>query len=309
MIRNSIVLGMVISLAACGAPKEGDQPVAATESVVEVVARGLTIEAPREIPSGWTTFRFRNESPMVHFAVIEKLPEGQGMASQQREVAPVFQAGLELLAAGDVDRAMAKFGELPPWFGEVVFLGGPGLTSPGRVSEATVELAPGTYLLECYVKTGGVFHSFNPDSSMTGMVHEFTVTDAPSGHAAPTASVQLDISSTAGIAMTGTPAAGPQTFAVHFTDQIVHENFVGHDVHLARLPEGANLDALEAWMDWSRPAGLETPPPIEFVGGLNEMPAGSTGYFTATLEAGQYALVSEVPGTRAKGMLQLFTVE
>ena len=38
------------------------------------------------------------------------------------------------------------------------------------------------------------------------------------------------------------------------------------------------------------------------------MPAGSTGYFTVTLEPGDYAWVSEVPGASSKGMLKRFSV-
>lgn len=305
------ILMIGVAMAACGPGDSAEAPesAATADPVVEVIARGLTLEAPTEIPSGWTTFRFINESPMVHFALIEKLPEGQGLDAQQREIAPVFQQGMDLLSTGDFDAAMSKFGELPAWSGEVVFLGGPGLTSPGRVSEASVELQPGTYLLECYVKTAGIFHSYNPDSTGYGMVHEFVVTATPSERTPPTAAVQLEISSENGIDMSGTPAAGRQTFSVSFVDQMVHENFVGHDVHLARLAEGADLEGLENWMDWSQPTGLQTPSPVEFLGGLNEMPAGSTGYFTVDLEPGQYLLVSEVPGTEAKGLRHAFTVE
>jgi hypothetical protein len=132
--------------------------------VVEVVARGLSFEMPSEIPSGWTTLRFRNVSPMTHFAVIERVPEGQGLVSQQEAVAPVFQ-------------------------------------------------------------------------------------------------------------------------------------------------EDQDLSALEAWMDWTQPTGLITPAPAEFLGGLNEMPAGATGYFTVTLQPGEYAWIAEVPGAQANGMLTTFPVE
>lgn len=277
--------------------------------LVEVVARGLTLEAPDEIAAGWTTFRFRNESPMTHFVVVERVPEGQGIASQQTEVAPVFQEGMDLLAAGDADGAMAKFGELPAWFGEIVFFGGPGLTAPGLTSEATVLLEPGTYLLECYVKTNGVFHSYNPDPTVFGMVHEFRVTPDATAATEPTPTVRLSVSSSTGIEMTGSPGAGQNMVAVHFTDQTVHENFVGHDVHLFRVPDGLDLAQVERWMDWTRPDGLQTPAPVEFLGGLNEMPAGSTGYFAVTLTPGTYAWVSEVPGSAAKGMLRTFTVE
>ncbi len=265
-------------------------------------------DAPDVIPSGWTTFRFRNESPVVHFIVVEKMPAGHGVEAHQAEVAPVFQDGLNLLVAGQVDSALQRFGDLPAWFSEIVFLGGPGLTASGRTSQATVYLEPGTYLLECYVKTDGVFHSFNPDPDTYGMVHQFTVTEEPSGAAEPSATVRIEISAAGGIVMEGTPQPGKQTVAVHFIDQTVHENFVGSDVHLVRVTQEPDLEALERWMDWSQPGGLQTPAPAIFLGGLNEMPAGRTGYFTVVLEPGDYAWISEVPGSLEKGMLKRFHV-
>jgi hypothetical protein len=276
---------------------------------MEVVARGLTLEAPDEIPSGWTTLRFSNEAEITHFVVVERLPEGQSEASQQAEVAPIFQDGMNLLAAGDPDAALEAFGALPPWFGEIVFLGGPGLTGPNAVSGATIHLEPGTYLLECYVKTGGVFHSFNPDPAVHGMVHEFRVTAETTDVPEPTPTLEIAISSSEGIRVDGTPSAGDHTIAVRFTDQTVHENFVGHDVHLARLSADADPATVAAWMDWRTPTGLQTPAPADFLGGLNEMPAGSVGYFDVTLAPGRYVLVSEVPGSGDKGMLHEFTVQ
>lgn len=276
--------------------------------VMTVVSTGLTLDAPGEVPAGWTTVRFANESPMTHFVVVERVPDGQGLVTQQEQVAPVFQDGMDLLVAGDVDAALARFGDLPPWFGEIVFMGGPGLTAPGVVSEATVFLEPGTYLLECYVKTGGVFHSYNPDPAIYGMVHEFVVTDDASGADEPEASVRLSISSAGGIEVEGELTAGEQTVAVRFVDQVVHENFVGHDVHLVGIDDELDLERLEGWMDWRAPDGLQTPAPARFLGGINEMPAGTTGYFTVALAPGRYAWISEVPGSAEKGMFVEFTI-
>ena len=59
-------------------------------------------------------------------------------------------------------------------------------------------------------------------------------------------------------------------------------------------------------MDWTRVGGLETPAPARFVGGLNEMPAGSEAYLHLDLEPGRYAWIAEVPGAAALGMLQVF---
>ncbi len=311
MMRLGLATVLVILTGGC-APSD-DTPSASldgsdTQGVVDVIARGLTLMAPDEIPSGWTTFRFSNESPMIHFVLVERVPDGQGIESQQAQVAPVFQDGLDLLGAGEVDAALERFGDLPAWFGEIVFLGGPGLTSPGRTSQATVYLEPGTYLLECYVKTGGIFHSYNPDPSSYGMVHEFTVTDETSEAVEPSATIQIEISTAGGIVVEGELVPGEHTVAVHFVDQTVHENFVGHDIHLVRVAGDLDLGELERWMDWTQAMGLQSPAPAEFLGGTNEMPAGTTSYFTVVLEPGNYAWVSEVPGSAEKGMLKPFRV-
>ena len=215
---------------------------------------------------------------------------------------------MNLIVAGDTDSAMAKFGELPEWFGRIVFLGGPGLVAPGRVAEASVYLEPGTYLLECYVKTDGVFHSYNPNPAMDGMVAQFAVTDEANGAPEPVPTLEIDIDSEEGMHVIGTPSAGFQTVAVHFNDQTVYENFLGHDVHLARLAPDTDVDALVAWMNWMLPDGLQTPAPAEFLGGINEMPAGRTGYFKVTLTPGDYVFIAEIPAADEKGMLHRFTV-
>ena len=311
MKRIGLATALLLLAGACAprddSPSESLDP-ADTPGVVDVIARGMTLVAPDEIPSGWTTFRFRNETPMIHFAVVERLPDGQGIESQQAGVAPVFQDGLDLLSAGEVDAALRRFGDLPAWFGEIVFLGGPGLTSPGRTSQATVFLEPGTYLLECYVKTNGVFHSYNPDPSINGMVHEFTVTDESSEAVEPSSTIQIEISTAGGIEVEGKLVPGEHTVAVRFVDQTVHENFVEHDIHLVRITDDVDIAELERWMDWRQPMGLQTPAPAVFLGGSNEMPAGTTGYFTVVLESGDYAWVSEVPGSSDKGMLKLFSI-
>jgi hypothetical protein len=288
-----------------GAAVEASAP---EPGVVNVVARGLSFDLPDTVAPGWTTFRLINESPMVHFAIVEKMPDGIGVAEQQAEVAPPFQNGMNAIVAGDMDAAMAAFGELPEWFGEVQFLGGPGLTGAGVTSEATMRLEPGTYLLECYVKTGEVFHSFNPDPAVVAMVAEFTVAGEPTGVSEPQADHEIVISSESGFALTGTPAAGSNTFRVSFADQATYANFVGHDVHVVRLEEGVSADEVGAWMNWSAPGGLNTPAPASFVGGLNDMGPGGVGYFTVTLEPGSYALVAEVPDPAEKGMFVPFAV-
>jgi hypothetical protein len=298
----------VLTAIGCAAEQRAPVPTDPGPQVVEIVARGLEFDAPDRVAPGWTTLRLTNESPMVHFALLERLPAGIGVREQQEQVAPVFQEGMNLLAAGDVEAAQAKFAELPAWFGEIVFLGGPGLVAGGLSSTATMDLEPGTYLIECYVKTEGIFHSYDPSPTSYGMVHELTVAGERHPASEPRPDVAITLSSGSGIEIDGAPRAGANVVAVHFSDQAPHENFVGHDVHVARLDDDTDIDALARWMDWTRRGGLETPAPVEFVGGLNEMPAGTTGYFTVELEPGRYAWVAEVPGPADKGMLKTFVV-
>jgi uncharacterized cupredoxin-like copper-binding protein len=139
------------------------------------------------------------------------------------------------------------------------------------------------------------------------MVHEFVVKPV-SAAPEPRAEVKITLSGERGIEVEGSPVVGQNTVAVHFEDQAVHENFVGHDVHLVQLEDDTDLEELATWMDWREPEGLEDPPPAEFMGGIHEMPAGQTGYFTVTLEPGRYAWIAEVPGPQEKGMLKTFTV-
>lgn len=113
---------------------------------------------------------------------------------------------------------------------------------------------------------------------------------------------------TYGIAQRRKARPGLHTVAVHYDGQLVHGNLLGSDVHLVRLDDGADPADVAAWMDWTQPGGLAEPAPAEFLGGLQDMPAGSTGYFTVLLQPGEYAWVAEVDDPASKGMLRTFSV-
>jgi hypothetical protein len=310
MPKRILIGTLVLTLAAgCATTDDGDGDAAATPPVIEILAQGLTLSGPEVVAPGWTTVRFRNESGMAHFALLERFPEGRGISDHQEVLAPIFQEGMDHLNAGDGQAAGAVFATFPAWVPEIVYLGGPGLTAAGATSEVTLWLEPGTYLFECYVKTDGIFHAYNPEPDTYGMLFEFTVAGDPSDGAEPEADVSIAISSTSGFTIEGMPTSGRNVVRVYFEDQTVHENFLGHDIHVARLSEDSDLEALAAWMDWSRPGGLETPSPVHWVGGLHDMPAGRTGYLHLDLEPGRYAWVAEVTNPAGKGMLVEFTVE
>lgn len=306
--RLSIAAMVILALGGLIRPSAAQEVSGAardSSTVVEVVASGFHFEAPDQIASGWTTIRFRNETGMTHFVILEKMPVVNGeqldLADSKALVVPVFQNLMDSTANRPLsfpEKGLA----LPGWFGGVVFLGGPGLVGPYRTAETTVLLEPGTYIIECYVKTGGLFHSAN------GMIDQIVVTDEVSRVRKPRPTLRLTLSSTEGIEVEGTPSPGTHTIAVHFADQMVYSNMLGHDVHLARIEDDTSVEELAAWMNPSQPGQFETPAPARFLGGVQDMPAGSTAYFTVLLEPGNYAFIAEVPDPEEKKMLKTFTV-
>lgn len=288
------------------AAAQGGTPGTARPNVVEIVSRGLQFDAPDTIPAGWTTFRFRNETTGTHFVILERMPvfdgEQKTLEDSKAQVVPVFQNLMDSIAG--VPPRFPRAGlALPPWYGRVVLTGGPGLVAPGRTAETSVRLTPGTYVIECYVKDNGVFHS------VAGMIDQIVVAAETSGAPAPVPSMRVTVSSAKGIEMDGRLSSGRNTLAVHFADQVGYSHFLGHDIHLARMEEDTDLDSLADWMNWSVPGELETPAPAKFLGGVQDMPAGSTAYFDVHLTPGRYALIAEVPDPGAKHMLRMVVVE
>jgi hypothetical protein len=276
------------------------------ENKVKVVTEAMEFQMPDTITSGWNTWRYLNKSTQTHFILIDDYPDGITLDSINQWVLPVFGDGMTLLNEGKTEEGFAEFGKLPAWFADVEWPGGVGLISPGQEAQTTLYLEPGNYFVECYLKMNtGMFHT------NMGMIKQLVVAEEKSGMEEPEADVAISISSESGIEFEPPVRAGEYTFSVLFKDQITHENFVGHDVNLVKIEANADEKVLEAWMDWTDPKGFIEPAPKGFVflGGVNDMPEGGQGYFTASLEKGKYALISEVPNTIEKNLLKTFVIE
>ncbi|MDH3298361.1 MAG: hypothetical protein OEM96_08830, partial [Gemmatimonadota bacterium] len=198
---KQIVLPLCACLTLIACSGSDDSVADDRRAVVDVVARGLTLEAPDSIRSGWTTFRFMNESPLTHFVVFERLPDGRTLEDSKRDVFPVFQDAMDLINQDRASEGFAQFERFPAWFPDVVFWGGPGFLGPFKTGVTTVRMDPGTYVLECYVKTAGRFHSVD------GMAVQLIVAEEASAAPEPTASITLSLSA-AGIDMQGAPIPG-----------------------------------------------------------------------------------------------------
>ena len=275
------------------------------DTAITVVSEAMDFQLTDTIKSGWQTFRYSNKSKDPHFMLLEKYPEGKTIDDAKRDLVPVFQKAMDQINQGNMDSAMAIFGNLPEWFPKVVFQGGTGLISPGETAITTLDMTPGYYLIECYVKSPeGIFHS------AMGMLEDLVVLQDSADYSPPAPTVSIYISKDEGLVIPDSIGPGIQVFAVNFVDQSTYANFAGHDIHLVRLDEGADIDALAAWMDWTDPKGLITPPPagVTFLGGVNDMPEGHVGFFTADLTPGTYVLISEVPSPAEKNLLKTFTI-
>lgn len=269
--------------------------------VVEVLAEDYAFDAPDRIPSGWVTFRLRNVGEKHHFALLTRLPEGKTLDDYMVDVAAHFDDAMRAMRTGEMSKAEAGrvLGQsVPAWFGSAQRTGGPALLAPGGVSEVTLYLEPGEYFMECYMKTPlGEFHA------MEGMIRPFTVTPESPGASPPVADVEITLTN-AGVVAPDRIAPGRRTVAVRFAEQ--PETGGKHDLHLARLGGATDIAEIVPWMDWMEVQGLRNPAPATFVGGTQEMPAGSTVYATVDLEPGRYAWISQM--TAAQGMLHEFTV-
>ena len=273
--------------------------------IVEVVTESMDFQMAKSIPSGWTTFKYRNQSADTHFLILEKYPEGKTISNAKKEILPVFQSAMDSINIGKQEAGMAEFGNLPEWFQEVTFMGGTGLIAPGKIAQTTVNLEPGIYIMECYVKmNNGMFHSY------LGMITELEVTSKKNEKEAPIPTSEINISSANGIEFDKNLDSGRQIFKVNFQDQIVYPNFLGHDIHLVKLTKDADLKTLEKWINWLEPKGLISPIPqgFEFLGGIQDMPAGSSGYFTVNLDEGRYAFIAEIPDASKHNMLKEFNI-
>ncbi len=288
-----------------------DQPAEigdAAGNVLELEVEGLKFVGPGEIKSGWTTIRVRNEGGMTHHALVYRLPDGITAEMVDEQVVRPIQASLTANIAGDTEKAAQIASTLPPWVAELVWLGGPGMMSDGVTGEATMFLEPGNYLVECYVKTDGVQHNFNPEPGEMGMVMPLTVLAEEGGMEEPQANVTLTLSNAGYAISEGEFVPGENSVRVNFAEQQLYNNFVGHDAHVFRIDADTDVEAATRWPDFFPSDGQQTPAPAKFVGGIHDMPQGTTGYFKLDLKPGDYGITAEIPDAKEKGFFKRFSV-
>ncbi len=293
LLRYILFSFLVFFMFSCGKSDDKD--------TIEVVAKDFSFEVKSEIPSGWDTFEFKNQGHAEHFFLLNSLPDSISYPTYHKNVVRPFVMVMDSLNAGmsKGDAINLLVSNLAPWyFTEVKQMGGPGIIEPGMSEKVTLNLPPGRYVMECYIKEDGVFHS------ELGMIKPITVTEKNSGTVPPNANYEITLTNFK-YTTSGEIKPGHNVVAVHFKEH--PEAGLGNDVQLIKLTDETNMQEVIDWLDWMNIGGLESPAPVEFLGGMQEMPVGNTAYFEVDLKPGNYAWIAEA--SAAKGMVEKFTVE
>ena len=299
---------MLLALNSCKEKKETEileNEKASENNYIEVVTKGMDFETVDEIKSGWTTFKYINKSFEPHFFILEKMPDTLGLTTYKKDLFPPFISAFEHFEKGEMEAGMKEFENIPEWFFKVELAGGVGLTSKKTTSLSTIYLEPGTYIMECYVRMpNGLGHVF------MGMIKELKVINESNGNKPPKANFKIGISSEQGITFNDSIKSGNYTFEAKFEDQKQYEHLMGHDVNLVKIENDSLVTDLNNWLNIVDFNAFRSPEPegLLFLGGVEDLPAGQTGYFEATLEKGNYVLISEIPNAVGRKMIKRFTV-
>ena len=297
-------------LAACSPASDagsGDADTSA-ENTLQLEVQGMSLVGPQTIKSGWTTIRIVNNGGMTHHGLVYRLPDGVTAEMVDEQIIRPIQASLTANINGDAAEAARIAGTMPAWIADLTWLGGPGMMSDGVTGEATMYLEPGNYIVECYVKTNGIQHNFNPEEGKMGMVLPFTVLPEDGGQQEPDANVTLSLTNSGYEITKGAFVPGANSVRVNFDEQRLYNNFVGHDVHLFRIEEDTDVAAAARWPDFFPVDGQQTPAPARFVGGIHDMPQGATGYFRVNLDPGDYGMTAEIPEAQESGFFKRFSI-
>lgn len=306
-MKNLAVLAilMIFILACSGPKKEPAEEVQKPETaetdpgLVSIITNSMDIVMPDTLYSGLNHLVYENRSNMVHLLLFNRVPDSISLEDYASQLTKPFQ---DLMDA--INNNEEPPNNFPEWLSAMVNTGGVGLISPGLTAESFVNFPPGNYVVECYIKTNGVFHS-----SM-GMLKQLRVIEKSTDQMPPKEAVSIKLSAD-GIALDGKipENGGAVVFKVEYGETKLFENFTRPDVNLAKVTDKNGLASLEDYMDWRKPNGMVIEAPVMFLGGVQEMPEGNVSYFSANLEPGSYVLIGEVPEPKKDGFYLEFEIE
>lgn len=247
---------------------------------LDITTSGLTYRlSTTTLASGLVKTTLHDTGKQPHQAQIAKFRPGKGVAD--------FTA---LLSNPNPEAVLGLFER---------FTGGPNVVVPGQSQTTYQNLAPGNYLVLCFV-TDPTTHM--PHFAM-GMYAAFQVV-GPARHGSIGASQKVF-------------AVDEMRFVVPSeleSNSIVRfENRAAKDVHeftIGRLHAGKTAADVQTWA-----AAPNGPPPFDFAGGAGALSPGGREWFTLHLAPGSYVAFCLVPDDEtgiphaATGMVKGFTID
>ena len=263
-------------------------------------AKEYSFEGPVDLVAGISKLTMQNAGMMDHHMMLLKFADGKSMA----DFGPAMEQGLG---------GLATLG---------VAVGGPGSASAGVSSSVLMDLAEGNYVAMCLIPDDdGIPHAAK------GMVLPITVAAAatPAALVAPTANATVTLTEFHFMGIPETSAAGPQIWEVTNTGAQLHE------MGIAKLAPGVTFEMVQAMLmsteatpaaDMATPesdmTGMASPaaaaPPFTSIGGAAPMSPGTSLWYTADLDAGDYFAICFVPDGESGaphfvlGMISPFTI-
>lgn len=256
------------------------QPGAPEDNLPEYVLRAseYTFEAPAELPAGRAWIQLVNDGAEAHHLQFVRLNDGVTLEQFQTELQQKGDGALVL----------------------TTFPGGVGVLSPhGGQGRVLLDLTEGQYVLMCFIPDAeGVPHLAK------GMMVPIRVV---ASDAAAQAEPRADVTATLKDFTLQFPAevkAGLQMW------KVTNEGPQPHEIMIVKLAEGKSMDDVTTFM-----RAPEGNPPFEWLGGMQALSTGQSGWLELDLAAGNYVAFCQVPdfasGTlhHQLGMLTAFTVK
>ena len=228
------------------------------------------------VAAGPVTFTLNNDGSEPHQMQIAAVPDG-------------FTAA-QFVATLETEGEMAAFHEF-------TWSGGVNGVEPGGSQVATAELAPGHYVVLCFIPTAGE-HGM-PHVSM-GMIDELDVVETDEIAAAPLPVATVELSD----------------FVIDIPDrftggvvEVLNNGSANHELILMRFHDGESIADLAAWSQGGMPAER----PFDYVGGTGAIAPGAKAWATLSLESGDYVALCVVRGPTDQphvdlGMITPFSV-
>ncbi len=244
---------------------------------VDVIASDYAFELTTDfVAAGPVTFTLINQGSEPHQMQFAAVPDG--------------------FTAEDFVTTLQSEGELAA-FQEFTWAGGVNGVEPGTSQVATAELAPGHYVVLCFIPTAGE-HGM-PHLAM-GMIDELDVVDT--GDVAP---APLPVAT---VELTDFAIAIPDRFTGGVVE-VVNNGSANHELILMRFHDGKSIADLVAWSQ----AGMPPERPFDYAGGVGAIAPGTNAWATLTLESGDYVALCVVRGPTDQphvdlGMITPFSV-